>query len=92
MTKKATLPYGVADQDGRQKLNNNILRINQHWLQRVGSKRMAVVLRGTGNEVHLVVVCPVHSNNPAQLRPSLPILPSAIINNLNKIFCNGIGY
>ena len=46
---------------------------------------VAVVLRGTGNEVRLVVARPVDPNDPAQHRPSLPILPSAIINNRQEL-------
>ena len=44
---KTILPEGVADQDGRLKPNDYILQINEHWLQGVGSERVAVVLRGT---------------------------------------------
>ena len=85
VTRPATLPDGVADQDGRLRPNDYILQINQHWLQGVGSERVAVVLRGTGNEVRLVVARPVDPNDPAQHRPSLPILPSAIINNRQEL-------
>ena len=79
MTRQATLPDGVAVQDGRLKHNNYILWINQHWLQHVGSKQVAVVLKSSGKEVRMVVICPVDPNDPAQHRPSLPILSSAII-------------
>ena len=82
---KTILPDGVADQDGRLRPNDYILQINEHWLQGVGSERVAVVLRGTGNEVRLVVARPVDPNDPAQHRPHLPILPSNILNNRKEL-------
>ena len=76
---KTILRDGVADKDGRLKPNDFILQINEHWLQGVGSEQVAVVLRGTGSHVRLVVARPVDPNDPSAHRPNVPILPSAIL-------------
>ena len=76
---KTILRDGVADKDGRLKPNDFILQINEHWLQGVGSEQVAVVLRGTGSHVRLVVARPVDPNDPSIQRPNVPILPSAIL-------------
>ena len=76
---KTILRDGVADKDGRLKPNDFILQINEHWLQGVGSEQVAVVLRGTGSHVRLVVARPVDPNDPSAQRPNVPILPSAIL-------------
>ena len=76
---KTILRDGVADKDGRLKPNDFILQINEHWLQGVGSEQVAVVLRGTGSHVRLVVARPVDPNDPSVQRPNVPILPSAIL-------------
>ena len=52
---KTILPGGVADADGRLRAGDFILQINEHWLQGVGSDKVANVLRGTGNHVRLIV-------------------------------------
>ena len=76
---KTILRDGVADTDGRLKPNDFILQINDHWLQGVGSEQVAVVLRGTGMHVKLVVARPVDPTDPSVQRPNVPILPSAIL-------------
>jgi C-terminal processing protease CtpA/Prc len=76
---KTILRDGVADKDGRLKPNDFILQINEHWLQGVGSEQVAVVLRGTGSHVRLVVARPVDPSDPSVQRPNVPILPSAIL-------------
>ena len=54
-------------------------QINEHWLQGVGSERVAAVLRGTGNHVRLVVARPANPDDPSIIRPNAPILPSALL-------------
>lgn len=46
---------------------------------------MASVLRGTGNCVRLVVARGVDPANPAQVKPSVPILPSAMLGNQKEL-------
>ena len=61
---KTILPGGVADADGRLRAGDFILQINEHWLQGVGSDKVANVLRGTGNHVRLIVARdPIQSKN-----------------------------
>ena len=79
---KTILPGGVADQDGRLRPNDYILQINEHWLQGVGSERVAVVLRGTGNQVRLVVARPASDPNEPT---GLPIFPSSILNDRHEL-------
>ena len=61
------------------------LQINEHWLQGVGSERVAAVLRGTGNHVRLVVARPANPADPNALRPNAPILPSAMLTDRDEL-------
>ena len=61
------------------------LQINEHWLQGVGSERVAAVLRGTGNHVRLVVARPANPADPNALRPNAPILPSAMLTDREEL-------
>ena len=62
-----------------------VLQINEHWLQGVGSERVAAVLRGTGNHVRLVVARPSNPADPNALRPNAPILPSAMLTDREEL-------
>ena len=82
---KTILPDGVADRDGRLRPNDYILQINEHWLHGVGSEQVAVVLRGTGNHVRLVVARPVDPTDPSVSRSHVPIVSSAMLTNRNEL-------
>ena len=82
---KTILPDGVADRDGRLRPNDYILQINEHWLPGVGSEQVAVVLRGAGNQVKLVVARPVDLNDPAIHHSHVPIVQSALLTNRNEL-------
>jgi hypothetical protein len=61
------------------------LQINEHWLQGVGSERVAAVLRGTGNHVRLVVARPANPEDPNAIQPNAPILPSAMLADRDEL-------
>uniref|UniRef100_A0A1A8VJW9 Multiple PDZ domain protein n=1 Tax=Nothobranchius furzeri TaxID=105023 RepID=A0A1A8VJW9_NOTFU len=52
---KTILPGGIADQDGRLRSGDHILRIGETDLYGMGSEQVAQVLRQCGNRVKLVV-------------------------------------
>ncbi|XP_066507175.1 multiple PDZ domain protein isoform X2 [Hoplias malabaricus] len=52
---KTILPGGIADQDGRLKSGDHILRIGDTDLHGLGSEQVAQVLRQCGNRVKLVI-------------------------------------
>ncbi|XP_049328133.1 multiple PDZ domain protein isoform X3 [Astyanax mexicanus] len=52
---KTILPGGIADQDGRLKSGDHILRIGETDLYGLGSDQVAQVLRQCGNRVKLVI-------------------------------------
>ncbi|XP_060922644.1 multiple PDZ domain protein isoform X3 [Limanda limanda] len=52
---KTILPGGIADQDGRLRSGDHILRIGETDLHGMGSEQVAQVLRQCGNRVKLVV-------------------------------------
>uniref|UniRef100_A0A3Q3F335 Multiple PDZ domain crumbs cell polarity complex component n=1 Tax=Kryptolebias marmoratus TaxID=37003 RepID=A0A3Q3F335_KRYMA len=62
---KTILPGGIADQDGRLRSGDHILRIGDTDLYGMGSEQVAQVLRQCGNRVKLVV-----TRGPAEETPS----------------------
>uniref|UniRef100_A0A4W6E7R9 Multiple PDZ domain crumbs cell polarity complex component n=1 Tax=Lates calcarifer TaxID=8187 RepID=A0A4W6E7R9_LATCA len=65
---KTILPGGIADQDGRLRSGDHILRIGDTDLYGMGSEQVAQVLRQCGNRVKLVVTRgPVGVNLPLPL-------------------------
>ena len=84
---KTILPGGVADTDGRLRAGDFILQINEHWLQGVGSDKVANVLRGTGNHVRLIVARAVDQTGGQTTDKSktLPVLPSSVANSQQEL-------
>uniref|UniRef100_A0A3Q1IXQ5 Multiple PDZ domain crumbs cell polarity complex component n=1 Tax=Anabas testudineus TaxID=64144 RepID=A0A3Q1IXQ5_ANATE len=69
---KTILPGGIADQDGRLRSGDHILRIGDTDLYGMGSEQVAQVLRQCGNRVKLVV-----TRGPVDENPSLSaVMPS----------------
>uniref|UniRef100_A0A3Q0RMN0 Multiple PDZ domain crumbs cell polarity complex component n=1 Tax=Amphilophus citrinellus TaxID=61819 RepID=A0A3Q0RMN0_AMPCI len=62
---KTILPGGIADQDGRLRSGDHILRIGDTDLHGMGSEQVAQVLRQCGNRVKLVV-----TRGPVEEAPS----------------------
>ncbi|XP_024143747.1 multiple PDZ domain protein isoform X4 [Oryzias melastigma] len=62
---KTILPGGIADQDGRLRSGDHILRIGDTDLHGMGSEQVAQVLRQCGNRVKLVV-----TRGPVEETPS----------------------
>uniref|UniRef100_A0A3B3D392 Multiple PDZ domain protein n=1 Tax=Oryzias melastigma TaxID=30732 RepID=A0A3B3D392_ORYME len=72
---KTILPGGIADQDGRLRSGDHILRIGDTDLHGMGSEQVAQVLRQCGNRVKLVV-----TRGPVEETPSAVmsiVLPTA---------------
>ncbi|XP_036439067.1 multiple PDZ domain protein isoform X2 [Colossoma macropomum] len=65
---KTILPGGIADQDGRLRSGDHILRIGETDLYGLGSEQVAQVLRQCGNRVKLVI-----SRATVDDTPSLPV-------------------
>ncbi|KAL7855657.1 hypothetical protein AOLI_G00192610 [Acnodon oligacanthus] len=65
---KTILPGGIADQDGRLRSGDHILRIGETDLYGLGSEQVAQVLRQCGNRVKLVI-----SRATVDDAPSLPV-------------------
>ncbi|KAL7841643.1 hypothetical protein SRHO_G00253340 [Serrasalmus rhombeus] len=65
---KTILPGGIADQDGRLRSGDHILRIGETDLYGLGSEQVAQVLRQCGNRVKLVI-----SRATVDDSPSLPV-------------------
>ena len=82
---KTILPGGVADTDGRLRAGDFILQINEHWLQGVGSDKVANVLRGTGNHVRLIVARAVDQTSQTEKSEILPVLPSSVANSQEEL-------
>ena len=87
---KTILPGGVADTDGRLRAGDFILQINEHWLQGVGSDKVANVLRGTGNHVRLIVARAVDQTGGGgqtadESAAPLPVLPSSVANSQKEL-------
>uniref|UniRef100_A0A3B4WY38 Multiple PDZ domain crumbs cell polarity complex component n=1 Tax=Seriola lalandi dorsalis TaxID=1841481 RepID=A0A3B4WY38_SERLL len=62
---KTILPGGIADQDGRLRSGDHILRIGETDLYGMGSEQVAQVLRQCGNRVKLVVTRGPVDENPS---------------------------
>uniref|UniRef100_A0A3Q3IWZ6 Multiple PDZ domain crumbs cell polarity complex component n=1 Tax=Monopterus albus TaxID=43700 RepID=A0A3Q3IWZ6_MONAL len=62
---KTILPGGIADQDGRLRSGDHILRIGDTDLYGMGSEQVAQVLRQCGNRVKLVVTRGAMEEKPA---------------------------
>ncbi|XP_028985124.1 multiple PDZ domain protein isoform X3 [Betta splendens] len=70
---KTILPGGIADQDGRLRSGDHILRIGDTDLYGMGSEQVAQVLRQCGNRVKLVVTRgPVEEN--ASVSAVMPVV------------------
>ncbi|XP_041840662.1 multiple PDZ domain protein-like isoform X5 [Melanotaenia boesemani] len=70
---KTILPGGIADQDGRLRSGDHILRIGDTDLYGMGSEQVAQVLRQCGNRVKLVVTRgPVEETSSAVMSVVLP--------------------
>lgn len=87
---KTILPGGVADADGRLRAGDFILQINEHWLQGVGSDKVANVLRGTGNHVRLIVARAVdqvrlHLTQGMSVLLNLDFLPQKGLNQIDLL-------
>uniref|UniRef100_A0AAQ6A165 Multiple PDZ domain protein n=1 Tax=Amphiprion ocellaris TaxID=80972 RepID=A0AAQ6A165_AMPOC len=66
---KTILPGGIADQDGRLRSGDHILRIGDTDLYGMGSEQVAQVLRQCGNRVKLVVTRGPVEENPSAVMP-----------------------
>ncbi|CAN9509544.1 unnamed protein product [Ophioblennius macclurei] len=66
---KTILPGGIADQDGRLRSGDHILRIGDTDLLGMGSEQVAQVLRQCGNRVKLVVTRGPSEENPSAVMP-----------------------
>uniref|UniRef100_A0A8D3E6U6 Multiple PDZ domain crumbs cell polarity complex component n=1 Tax=Scophthalmus maximus TaxID=52904 RepID=A0A8D3E6U6_SCOMX len=66
---KTILPGGIADQDGRLRSGDHILRIGDTDLHGMGSEQVAQVLRQCGNRVKLVVTRGPVEENPSAVMP-----------------------
>ncbi|XP_061566606.1 multiple PDZ domain protein isoform X3 [Cololabis saira] len=70
---KTILPGGIADQDGRLRSGDHILRIGETDLYGMGSEQVAQVLRQCGNRVKLVVTRgPAEDTSSAVMSVVLP--------------------
>ncbi|KAM9426794.1 LOW QUALITY PROTEIN: multiple PDZ domain protein [Pholidichthys leucotaenia] len=68
---KTILPGGIADQDGRLRSGDHILRIGDTDLYGMGSEQVAQVLRQCGNRVKLVVTRGPVEESPSAVMPVL---------------------
>ncbi|CAL9694923.1 unnamed protein product [Knipowitschia caucasica] len=66
---KTILPGGIADQDGRLRSGDHILRIGDTDLFGMGSEQVAQVLRQCGNRVKLVVTRGPVEESPSAVMP-----------------------
>ncbi|XP_053198884.1 multiple PDZ domain protein [Scomber japonicus] len=73
---KTILPGGIADQDGRLRSGDHILRIGDTDLYGMGSEQVAQVLRQCGNRVKLVVTRGPVDENPAVSAVMPVVLPT----------------
>ncbi|XP_077400242.1 multiple PDZ domain protein isoform X2 [Vanacampus margaritifer] len=72
---KTILPGGIADQDGRLRSGDHILRIGDTDLYGMGSEQVAQVLRQCGNQVKLVITRGHVDENPSVSASTPPLLP-----------------
>lgn len=73
---KTILPGGIADQDGRLRSGDHILRIGDTDLYGMGSEQVAQVLRQCGNRVKLVVTRGPVDENPSVSAVMPVVLPT----------------
>ncbi|KAI3376455.1 hypothetical protein L3Q82_016917 [Scortum barcoo] len=73
---KTILPGGIADQDGRLRSGDHILRIGDTDLYGMGSEQVAQVLRQCGNRVKLVVTRGPVDENPSVSAIMPVVLPT----------------
>ncbi|XP_065806535.1 multiple PDZ domain protein isoform X3 [Labrus bergylta] len=71
---KTILPGGIADQDGRLRSGDHILRIGETDLYGMGSEQVAQVLRQCGNRVKLVV-----TRGPVDETPSVSAVMPVVL-------------
>ncbi|XP_068569487.1 multiple PDZ domain protein isoform X2 [Cebidichthys violaceus] len=76
---KTILPGGIADQDGRLRSGDHILRIGETDLYGMGSEQVAQVLRQCGNRVKLVV-----TRGPVDENPSLSAVMPVVLPTVNE--------
>ncbi|XP_077962415.1 multiple PDZ domain protein isoform X26 [Gasterosteus aculeatus] len=79
---KTILPGGIADQDGRLRSGDHILRIGDTDLHGMGSEQVAQVLRQCGNRVKLVV-----TRGPGDENPSLSAVMPVVLPTVNEQGC-----
>ncbi|XP_057711139.1 multiple PDZ domain protein [Corythoichthys intestinalis] len=73
---KTILPGGIADQDGRLRSGDHILRIGDTDLYGMGSEQVAQVLRQCGNRVKLVITRGHVDENPSVSTSAPASLPA----------------
>ncbi|XP_029382846.1 multiple PDZ domain protein isoform X2 [Echeneis naucrates] len=76
---KTILPGGIADQDGRLRSGDHILRIGDTDLYGMGSEQVAQVLRQCGNRVKLVV-----TRGPVDENPSVSAVMPVVLPTVNE--------
>lgn len=76
---KTILPGGIADQDGRLRSGDHILRIGETDLYGMGSEQVAQVLRQCGNRVKLVV-----TRGPVDENPSVSAIMPVVLPTVNE--------
>uniref|UniRef100_A0A671WUJ1 Multiple PDZ domain protein n=1 Tax=Sparus aurata TaxID=8175 RepID=A0A671WUJ1_SPAAU len=76
---KTILPGGIADQDGRLRSGDHILRIGDTDLYGMGSEQVAQVLRQCGNRVKLVV-----TRGPVDETPSVSAIMPVVLPTVNE--------
>ncbi|XP_075968545.1 multiple PDZ domain protein isoform X2 [Anarhichas minor] len=76
---KTILPGGIADQDGRLRSGDHILRIGDTDLYGMGSEQVAQVLRQCGDRVKLVV-----TRGPVDENPSLSAVMPVVLPTVNE--------
>ncbi|XP_044039683.1 multiple PDZ domain protein-like isoform X4 [Siniperca chuatsi] len=76
---KTILPGGIADQDGRLRSGDHILRIGDTDLYGMGSEQVAQVLRQCGNRVKLVV-----TRGPVDENPSVSAIMPVMLPTVNE--------
>ncbi|KAI4808574.1 hypothetical protein KUCAC02_000631 [Chaenocephalus aceratus] len=83
---KTILPGGIADQDGRLRSGDHILRIGDTDLLGMGSEQVAQVLRLCGNRVKLVV-----TRGPLEEGPSVAAVMPVVLPTVNEQNAQGLG-
>ncbi|XP_040216741.1 inaD-like protein isoform X5 [Rana temporaria] len=69
---RTILPGGLADQDGRLKTGDHILKIGDTYVQGLASDQVAQVLRNCGNSVRMVVARDPVGKTPIRPPPPAP--------------------